>query len=146
MTLGRSSTGRDRGAAEALGLVVIAPAAIGLALLVVFLGRSVESEAQMRTAAEAAAQAAALERTHSAAVVAAERLVDEMLVNDDTCRRDDRMVRVPDEPGRGVGMSAGLIEVTVTCTMSNRGVESISGTRTESATAYATVDRFRASG
>jgi Flp pilus assembly protein TadG len=136
----------DRGAAEALGLVVIAPAVIGLALLVVMLGRSVESEAQLRTAAEAAAQAAALERTHDAAHAAAERLVDDMLRNDTTCERDRRRVDVPNEPGRGVGMSAGLIEVTVTCTMSNRGVEVITDDRTESVTAYATVDQFRAGG
>lgn len=137
---------RDRGTADALGLVLIAPAAIGLALLVVALGRSVESTAQLRTVAEAAAQAAALERSHAAAQVAAQRLVDDMLVNDTTCRPDDRTVIVPDAPGRGVGMSSGLIEVTVTCTMSNRGVEEITAPRTESVTAYATVDRFRSDG
>jgi len=137
---------RDRGAAEALGLVVIAPAVIGLALLVVMLGRSVESEAQLRTVAEAAAQAAALERTHGEARAAAERLVDEMLVNEATCERGSRTVDVPDDAGRGVGMSAGLIEVTVTCTMSNQGVEVITAPRTESVTAYATVDRFRVDG
>ena len=140
------STRRDRGAADALGLVLIAPAAIGLALLVVMLGRSVESEAQLRTAAEAAAQEAALERNHVDARAAAQRLVDDMLVNDATCRPDDRRVIVPDEPGRGVGLSAGMIEVTVTCTMSNRGVDAITAPRTESVTAYATVDRFRADG
>lgn len=137
---------RDRGAADALGLVLIAPAAIGLALLVVALGRSVESEAQLRTAAEAAAQAAALERSQPAAANAARRLVDDMLVNDTTCRPDDRTVAVPDDPNRGVGLSSGLIEVTVTCTMSNRGVEQIAAPRTRSVTAYASVDRFRADG
>ena len=58
-----SSAGRDRGAAEALGLVLIAPVAIGLALLVVFLSRQVDARAQVRTAAESAAQAAAQERS-----------------------------------------------------------------------------------
>ena len=137
---------RDRGAADALGLVLIAPAAIGLALLVVALGRSVDSRAQLRTAAEAAAQAAALERDHTAAEAAARRLVDDMLVEETTCRRDDRRVIVPNEPSRGVGLASGLIEVTVTCTMSNRGVEEITTPRTRSVTAYATVDRFRADG
>ena len=141
-----SRAARDRGAAEALGLALIAPAVIGLALLVVMLGRSVESEAQLRTAAEAAAQAAALERNHADARDAAERLVDDMLVNETTCGRDDRDVAVPNDPSRGVGMAAGLIEVTVTCTMSNRGVEAVSSPRTRSVTAYATVDRFRAGG
>ena len=137
---------RDRGAAETLGLVLIAPVAIGMALLVVALGRAVDSEAQLRTAAEAAAQAAALERNHAAAESAARRLVDDMLVDETTCRSDDRRVIVPDEPSRGVGLSSGLIEVTVTCTMSNRGVEEITAPRTRSVTAYATVDRYRADG
>ena len=35
--------GRDRGAADALGLVLIAPAVIGLAILVVALGRGVDA-------------------------------------------------------------------------------------------------------
>ena len=62
-----SSVRRDRGAADALALVLIAPAVIGLAVLVVMLGRSVDSRAQAQSAAEAAAQAAALERSPGAA-------------------------------------------------------------------------------
>jgi len=136
---------RDRGAAEALGLVLLAPAVIGLALLVVSLGRRVESEAQVRTAAEAAAQAAALERTHAAGALAAERVAREMLVNDKTC--DDLTVSVPNEPGRGVGMRAGLIEVTVRCTQGNDGLEVVQPNDVvQAATAFATVDRFRAGG
>ena len=45
--------GRDRGTADALGLVVLAPFVVGLALLVVWVGRSVDVDAQLRTAAEA---------------------------------------------------------------------------------------------
>lgn len=136
---------RDRGAAEALGLVLLAPAVIGLAVLVVSLGRRVESEAQLRTAAEAAAQAAALERTHSSGRAAAERLAREMLVNDKTCA--DLTVSVPDDPGRGVGMGSGLIEVTITCTQGNDGLRSVQPAPVvRSASAYATVDRFRAAG
>ena len=40
---------RDRGAADALGLVLIAPAVIGLALLVVALGRGVDGAARRRS-------------------------------------------------------------------------------------------------
>ena len=75
----------DRGAAEALGLVLVAPVAIGLALLVVFLSRQVDSRAQVRTAAESAAQAAAQERSPAAAVAAARQVVDAMLTDPDTC-------------------------------------------------------------
>lgn len=136
---------RDRGAAEAYGLVLLAPAVIGLALLVVSLGRSVESEAQVRTAAEAAAQAGALERTHAAARSAAERVAAEMLVDATTC--SDRLVSVPNAPERGIGMVAGMIEVTIACTVPNNGVEEVQESDiVRSATAYATVDQFRAGG
>jgi Flp pilus assembly protein TadG len=136
---------RDRGAAEAYGLVLLAPAVIGLALLVVSLGRSVESEAQVRTAAEAAAQAGALERTHRAARSAAQRVAAEMLVDDATC--SDRVVSVPNAPARGVGMSAGMIEVTISCTVPDDGVDEVQESDiVRSATAYATVDQFRAGG
>lgn len=132
--------GSDRGAAEALGLVLLAPFVILLALLVVALGRSVDSEAQMRTAAEAAAQAGALERDHASARSAAERLVSDMM-SDSFCT--DAVVVVPDDAARGVGMSAGLIEVTVTCTMGNDGLQAVTQPVTRSVTAFATVDRFR---
>jgi Flp pilus assembly protein TadG len=134
---------RDRGAAEALGLVLLAPFVILLAFLVVAMGRSVDSEAQMRTAAEAAAQAGALERSHAAAQSAAERLVSEMMA-DSFCT--DASVAVPSDVSRGVGMGAGLIEVTLTCTMGNDGLEAVTQPVTRSVTAYATVDRFRAGG
>lgn len=134
---------RDRGAAEAYGLVLLAPVVVGLALLVVSLGRQVESEAQVRTAAEAAAQAGALERTHAAAVTAAVGVAADMLTDVDTCSNRD--VRVPNDPGRGVGMAAGLIEVTIACTVPDDGLEAVQpGDVTRSATAYATVDEFRA--
>jgi Flp pilus assembly protein TadG len=144
--LSRSSDRRrDRGAAEAYGLVLLAPAVIGLALLVVSLGRSVESGAQVRTAAEAAAQAGALERTHAAARTAAQRVAAEMLVDTTTC--SDRSVSVPNAPDRGVGMAAGLIEVTIACTVPDDGVEAVQDSDiVRSATAYATVDQFRAGG
>ena len=64
----------DRGAADALGLVLIAPVMVGLAILVVSLGRGVDSQAQARSAAEAAAQAAVLERNGHDAEQAALRV------------------------------------------------------------------------
>lgn len=131
---------RDRGAAETLSLILIAPVVIGLALLVVSLGRGVDARAQVRTAAEAAAQAAALERDPVAARAAAQRVADAMLVDSDTCA-----------PPPGVSINTvsfrpgGVVSVTVTCRVTNRGVEVVqSDDRTDSATAWATIDQYRA--
>ncbi len=134
------SAHRDRGAADTLGLVVLAPFVIGLALVVVWVGRSVNVDAQLRTAAEAAAQAGALERTHGDAERAAQRVVDAMFADGSECERAEAVV--PRSATRGVGMEAGLIEVTVVCTI-DRGVLP-SRTDERTATAWATVDRFRA--
>jgi hypothetical protein len=130
---------RDRGAADALALVLIAPACIGLALLVVWMGRGVDSVAQVRSAAESAAQAAALERTASRAAIAAERVAAQMLVDADTCR--DPSVNV-DISGFRPG---GSVAVTVVCNASPVGVEAIRPSAGEvSARAVARVDPYRA--
>lgn len=131
---------RDLGAADALGLVLLAPAAIGLAVLVISLGRDVDARAQLRSAAAAGAQAAALERDPTDARVAAERVVGAMLVDRDVCpEAADVVVTFPPSPG-------GRVSVTVSCSGSDRGLELIrSGARGESFTATAAVDDFRAS-
>lgn len=130
---------RDRGAADALGLVLIAPAVIGLALLVVSLGRSVESRSETQAAAESAAQAAALERSPADARAAAQRAVDAMLTNADTCGTRDVVVDTSDF------RAGGRVSVTVTCFASDRGVEVVQdGAREFSTTATARIDRFRA--
>jgi len=103
----------DRGGAEALGLVVLGPFVIGLALVVVWVGRSVNVDAQLRTAAEAGAQAGALERDHADAQRAARRVVRSMLDTTAECAAID--VEVPESARRRVGMRYGLIEVTVVC-------------------------------
>jgi hypothetical protein len=136
---------RDRGAADALGLVLIAPAVIGLAILVVALGRGVDARAQMRSAAESAAQAAALERNAVDAEVAANRVASAMLVDNDACA--DPVIRTDYPSGRGdtPGINAGVVTVEIRCEVSDRGIEAIqSGSRSELVTAAATVDFFRA--
>jgi Flp pilus assembly protein TadG len=133
---------RDRGAAEALGLVVLAPFVIGLALVVVWLGRSVNVDAQLRTAAEAAAQAGALERNDADAERAAQRVVDAMLVDSQECSAAEAVLPPVGTPGIGIG--AGLIEVRVVCTVDRGALPARADERT--ATAWATVDRFRAEG
>ena len=142
---------RDRGAADALGLVLIAPAVVGLALLVVALGRGVDATAQVRSAAESAAQAAALERSAEAAGTAAQRAVDAMLAESSNC--NDPSVATSYRPppdstgadaGADVGVDVGVVRVTITCQVSSRGVEAITQPYDETVTAVATIDYFRA--
>lgn len=131
---------RDRGSADALGLALLAPAAVGLALVILFLGRGVDSTATARSAAEAAAQAAAQERTPAAAADAARRVADAMLVDRSTCA----------SPAVAVDLSAfrpgGRVAVTVSCSVSASGLEPIRppdhGANT--AVAFATIDPLRA--
>ncbi len=130
---------RDRGAADALGLVVIAPAIIGLALLVIHLGRQVDANAQVRTAAESAAQAAALQRSAGRAEAAAVETATAMLTDPDTCARPSVIVDL------GAFAPGGTVRVVVECGVSTRGVEPVaSGERRRRAVAVATVDPYRA--
>jgi Flp pilus assembly protein TadG len=137
-----SRPGRDRGSADALGLALIAPAAIGLALVIVFLGRGVDGRATAQTAAESAAQAAAQERTPGAARAAAEQVTRSMLVDDRSCA----------SPSVDVDTSrfeaGGTVGVTVTCSTSTDGLEPIRPPRGRSyrVTAVAAIDPFRATG
>lgn len=135
---------RDRGAADALGLVLIAPAVLGLALLVIALGRGVDATAQVRSAAESAAQAAALERSPGAAGAAAERAVDAILGGSANCDDPSVVTVYPPTPPPSAGVNVGIVRVTVSCRVSDRGVEVITQPYEESVTAVATVDFFRA--
>ncbi len=147
MTHPSTASRRDRGAADALGLVLIAPAVIGLAILVVALGRGVDARAQVRSAAEASAQAAALERDAGSAAVAANRVARAMLVDSDTCTDPVLTIAYPQSGAVGSNLSVGLVEVTIECQVSNRGIEVVqSGSRQEAVTAVASVDLFRARG
>lgn len=130
----------DRGSADALGLALLAPAAIGLAVVIVFLGRGVDSRATVQSAAESAAQAAAQERTPAAAVAAANDVGAAMLVDRATC----------DSPSVVVDTSAfrpgGSVAVTISCTVSPDGLELIGPPPPNeyTATAFATIDPLRA--
>lgn len=134
-------TARDRGSADALGAALLAPAAIGLALVILFLGRSVDGRATVQSAAESAAQAAAQERTPSEAVAAAAEVGAAMLVDVTSC--SNPVVSV-DTSAFGPG---GQVAVTVSCTVSSAGLELIDPPEaTTSATAFATIDPYRAAG
>lgn len=134
----------DRGAVDALGLVLIAPVAIGLAVLVVMLGRGVDARAQVRSAAAAGAQAAALEFDRDAAQRAARTVVEAMLVDADACRGPSVEVAYPVGSSAGAGTAFGTVRVTVRCDVSGRGLELVGGDgRVEEFTATASVDLFR---
>jgi len=138
---GRRRCRSDRGSSDALGLALIAPAAIGLALVVLYVGRGVDSRATVQSAAESAAQAAAQERTPAAARAAAQQVAEAMLVDDLTCAA----------PAVALDLSAfrpgGQVAVTVSCSVSAAGLELITppdrGPFT--AVAFATIDPFRGS-
>ncbi len=130
----------DRGSADALGLALLAPAAIGLAVVIVFLGRGVDSRATVQSAAESAAQAAAQERSPAAAVAAANDVGTAMLVDPTSCESPSVVVDTSEfRPG-------GSVAVTISCTVSPEGLELIGPLRTDehTATAFAAIDPLRA--
>jgi Flp pilus assembly protein TadG len=130
----------DSGSSDALGMALIAPVALGLAIVILFLGRGVDSRATVQVAVESGAQAAAQERTRSAAVAAGTAAAAAMLVDEHTCAAP--RVRVDTSrfaPG-------GVVSVTVSCTVSTKGLELINPPTPDAltATAIATIDPFRA--
>jgi Flp pilus assembly protein TadG len=129
---------RDRGAADAFAIALLAPVALALALLVVFLGRQVDVRAQVRSTAESAAQAAALERSPGAADAAARQVLQSSMVDADGCERPEMSVDVSRfAPG-------GAVAVTVRCDVSRRGLGLIRApARRFTATATATIDPYR---
>lgn len=136
---------RDRGAADALGLVLIAPVVIGLAVLVIALGRGVDARAQVRSAAAAGAQAAALERDQFDAERAATTVITAMLVDADACAAPTIVVDYPNHPAPDTAATFGTVRVAVRCSVSDRGVELAGvGSGEETFTATATIDLFRA--
>jgi len=133
---------RDRGAADALGLVVMFPAMLGLALLVLFLGRQVDTRSQVQTAADSAAQAAALQRDGGAAVAAAQRAAADVLTDRRACADGPHIAIQASEwvPG-------GRVTVTVSCSPSRDGFAAIAApARTLTASSSASIDPNRAPG
>ncbi len=130
----------DRGSSDALGLALLTPAAIGLAVVIVFLGRGVDSRATVQSAAESAAQAAAQERSATDAIAAAQDVGRAMLVDPSSCSAPVVTVDVSDF------RAGGQVAVTVSCTVSTDGLELIDppSTGANTATAFASIDPLRA--
>ncbi len=130
----------DRGAADVLGLVLLAPIAIALALLVVVLSRQVDARAQVQSVAESAAQAAALERSVGDAARAAHATVDAALAGSDSCERPTTTVDT------SAFRAGGSVTVSVRCRVTPRGLGAVAGSTELGASATAVIDRFRATG
>jgi len=132
----------DRGEANALGLVLIAPLAIALAVVVLWTGRRVDTDAQVQAASSAAAQSAAHQRDRSSAVVAATATAQAMLVDVVAC-----------SGGPSVSIAAanfrpgGDVTVAVSCTPARADL-ALSGapSQTFSASSTASVDVYRSAG
>ena len=129
----------DDGSSDALGMALIAPAALALAIAVLFISRGVDSRATAQSAAEAAAQAAAQQRNRGDAQVAAQRIGAAMLTDPSTCASPGVRLDGFFAPGE-------TISVTVSCSTSTAGVELVPSARTDPQqyTAFAVIDPFRA--
>jgi hypothetical protein len=132
----------DRGEANALGLVMLAPVAVGVAVMVLWIGREVDTTAQVRAASSEAAQAAARQRDAVSAKIAATATATAMLTDATACSGGPSVsVDVGDfRPG-------GTVTVVVTCTPDRNDLKLVSpDSATFTASATATIDRYRAAG
>ena len=137
MTARRHGAG-DEGSSDALGMALIAPAALALAIAVLFISRGVDSRATAQSAAEAAAQAAAQQRNRGDAQVAAQRVGAAMLTDPSTCASPSVRLDGSFAPGE-------TISVTVSCSTSTAGIELVPSAPTspQEYTAFAVIDPFR---
>jgi hypothetical protein len=139
---GFGSRHADRGEANALGLVMIAPVAIAVAVMVLWIGREVDTTAQVRAASSEAAQAAARQRDVGSAQIAATATAAAMLSDASACSGGPSVsIDVGDfRPG-------GTVTVVVTCTPDRTDLQLVSpDAATFTATATATIDSYRAAG
>ncbi len=133
---------RDHGEANALGLVLIAPVAVALALLVLWIGRKVDTDAQVQAASSAAAQAAARQRNPAAAVNAAQTTAAAMLTDAKACAGGPA-VSIDTSDFR----AGGNVTVVVSCSPQRSDLLLPGPSRaTFSATATASIDTYRSVG
>ena len=133
---------RDHGEANTLGLVLIAPVAIGLAILILWIGRQVDTNAQVKAASSEAAQAAARQRDPVAAEAAARATAAAMLVDATACPLPVKVdVNIEDwRPG-------GKVSVTVSCIPQSSDLALVDpGQAKFSATSSASIDSYRSAG
>jgi Flp pilus assembly protein TadG len=133
---------RDRGDANALGLVLIAPVAVALALMILWIGRKVDTDAQVQAASSAAAQAAARQRNPAAASAAAQSTAAAMLTDAKACSTGPAVVIDTSQFHAG-----GEVTVVVTCSPQHSDLLiSGAGSATFVATSTASIDTYRSVG
>jgi hypothetical protein len=119
----------DAGAAEVAAMVVLAPVIVAVAIVIIAVGRGVDAGATVRSAAFAAAQSAALERTPADAVHAAERMAHITLAGNPSCSAPSVAVDVLDfRPGGSVTVVVSCLPRPIT---SEAAVAGVDGTRVE---------------
>ena len=132
----------DRGEANALGLVLIAPVALALAILILWTGREVDTDAQVQAASAAAAQAAVLQRTPAAAASAARSTAMAMLGDAKACSGGPVVSIDTSEFHPG-----GEVTVTISCAPQRSDLSLVSPPPASfAAAATATIDVHRAAG
>lgn len=136
----RTRCGDERGTTDALGLALLAPVILAGAFAILALSRDVDARATAQSAAEAAAQAAAQERNPVAALDAARRVGNSMLIDERTCASPS--VTLGPDPF----VPGGRVSVTVSCTASLSGLETSGATQrsAQTFTAFAVIDPYRA--
>lgn len=93
-------------------MVLVFPVMLALAMLVLYLGRQVDSSAQVQTASDAAAQAAARQRSPEAGLAAARSTALAMLDNGEACAGGPAIsIDAPDP-----WAAPGEVKVTIVCT------------------------------
>jgi hypothetical protein len=131
---------RDRGEANTLGLVLMAPAALAVAMLILWIGRGTDTHATVQAASSAAAQAAARQRDPVAAQWAAHATAGTMLTSGEHCNGAPSVY--VDVSGFRPG---GSVAVTVSCVPYTKDL-ALAGAvpQAVTATASATIDAYRA--
>lgn len=122
--------------------MILFPVIVSLAVLVVAMGRDIDATAQARSAAQAGAQAAALQRSPAAGERAMDDVVGRMLDSSTTCTNSVAALAWQ-HPADG---AAGRATVSLTCTRPGRGLESLDIADTVfTVSAIAAIDPLRAS-
>lgn len=121
----------DAGAAEVAAMVVLAPVIVAVAIVIVAVGRGVDAGATVRSAAFAAAQSAALERTPADAMHVAERMAHIALAGNPSCSAPSVAVDVVDfRPGGSVTVVVSCLPRPIT---NEAGVAGVDSTRVDDA-------------
>ena len=133
----------DRGDGDVVALMFLAPLAMGVVMLLIFVGRQASSLEAVTHAAQVAARSASLQRDIGSASAAARGAAESTLLAAGTACEGGPLVSVtslhwaPGEP----------IEVTVTCQVTSVDLEAIAApTRSFTSTGRAVIDSYRSFG